>query len=97
MAATTQYARYPQSECLKKMFHSPFPTCNIPRRSKAVATDTVYSNTPAIGTREVMAQLFVRCDTMGTDIYGMKTGSQFVNTLQDVIREQGAMDKLLSN
>ena len=87
LAATTQYARYPQSERLKKLFNSPFPACNVPRRSEVVATDTVYSDTPAIGTGEVMAQLFVGCDTMVTDIYRMKTGSQFVNMLQEAIRE----------
>ena len=97
LAAMTQYVRYPQSQHLKKMFNSPFPACNVPRRSEATATDTVYSDTPAIGTGETMAQLFVGCETMVTDIYGMKTERQFVNTLQDVIRERGAMDKLLSD
>ena len=79
------------------MFNSPFPACNVPRRSEATATDTVYSDTPAIGTRETMAQLFVGHETMVTNIYGMKTERQFVNTLQDVICEWGAMDKLLSD
>ena len=97
LAATTQYARYPQSQRLKKMFNSPFPACNVPRRSEATATDTVYSDTPAIGTRETMAQLFVGCETMVTNIYGMMTERQFVNMLQDMIRKQGAMDKLLSD
>ena len=46
---------------------------------------------------ETMAQLFVGQDTMVTDVYGMKTEKQFVNTLQDVIQEQRAIDKLLSN
>ena len=31
------------------------------------------------------------------DVYGMKTNSQFVNTLEDNIHEWGAMDKLLSD
>ena len=97
LATTTQYARYPQSQHLKKIFNSPFPACNVPRRSEATATDTVYSDTPAIGTGETMAQLFVGHETMVTNIYGMKTERQFVNTLQDVIRERGAMDKLLSD
>ena len=97
LAATTQYTRYPQLQYLKKMFNSPFPACNVPRRSEATTTDTVYSDTPAIGTGETMAQLFVGRETMVTDIYGMKTERQFVNTLQDVIRERGAMDKLLSD
>ena len=44
-----------------------------------------------------MAQLFVGHEIMGTNIYGMKTERQFVNMLQDVIHEWGAMDKLLSD
>jgi hypothetical protein len=31
------------------------------------------------------------------DIYGLKTDKDFVNTLEDNIREQGAMDKLISD
>ena len=34
---------------------------------------------------------------MVTNIYGMKTEKQFINMLQDVICELGAMDKLLSD
>ena len=44
-----------------------------------------------------MAQLFVGRETIVTNIYRMKTEGQFVNTLQDVICEWGAMDKLLSD
>jgi hypothetical protein len=32
-----------------------------------------------------------------TDVYGVKTDKDFVNTLEDNIRERGAMDKLISN
>ena len=34
---------------------------------------------------------------MVADIYPMKSGKQFVNTLEDSIRRRGAMDKLLSD
>jgi hypothetical protein len=30
------------------------------------------------------------------DVYGIKTNKEFVNTLEDNIRERGAMDKLIS-
>lgn len=95
--ATTQYARYPQSDALRKMFKSPFPACNVSRRRESVATDTIYSDTPAIFGGETMAQLFVGRESLVTDVYGMKTSKQFANTLQDVIRQRGAMDKLLSD
>ena len=32
---------------------------------------------------------------MFTDVYGMKTDSQFVNTLKDYIRDRGAMSQLI--
>jgi hypothetical protein len=31
------------------------------------------------------------------DVYGLKTDKEFVNTLEDNIREQEAMDKLTSD
>ena len=31
------------------------------------------------------------------EVYPMKSGKQFVNTLEDSIRRRGAMDKLLSD
>ena len=34
---------------------------------------------------------------MFSDVYGMKTNRQFVNTLEDHIRERGAMSKLISD
>ena len=41
--------------------------------------------------------MYVGCSTYVTDVYGMKTEKQFVNTLQDNIRKWGAMDKLISD
>ena len=96
-AATTQYARIPQSTVLRKAFKSPFPALNVHRRDESVATDTVYSDTPAIDGGETSAQFFVGVDSLLTDAYGMKTDKQFVNTLEDNIRKRGAMSKLLSD
>ena len=41
--------------------------------------------------------MFVGRDTLVPDAYPMKSGKQFVNTLEDNIRRRGAMDKLLSD
>ena len=38
----------PQHDYLKKHFKSRNPVFNIPRRNEAVATDTIFSDTPAI-------------------------------------------------
>ena len=87
---TTQWAvasnRYP----MRKHFKSRFPAFNIPRRSEEVATDTIFSDTPAIDSGFTMAQIFV-------DVYPLKSQKQFVNTLEDNIRFRGAMTKLISD
>ena len=41
--------------------------------------------------------MFVGRDTLVADAYPMKSGKQFVNTLEDNISRRGAMDKLLSD
>ena len=73
------------------------PALNIPRRHEPVATDTVFSYTPAVDSGVKQAQVFVGRDTLVADAYPMKSGKQFVNTLEDNIRRRGAMDKLLTD
>ena len=94
---TTQYARTSISAILKKHYKSPFPAFNVKRRSEPVATDSVYSNTPAIDNGCKQAQVFVGTKTMFTDVYGMKTDSQFFNTPEGCIRDRDAMSQLLSD
>jgi hypothetical protein len=87
----------PNATILKKHYKSPFPALNVQRRDEPVTTDTVYSNTPAIDGGETCAQIFVGTETLLTDVYGMKTEKQFVNTLEDKICERGEMSQLLSD
>ena len=87
----------PNGESMKKHLKSRNPALNIPRRHEAVATDTVFSDTPAVDSGVKQAQVFVGRDTLVADAYPMKSGKQFVNALEDNIRWQGAMDKLLSD
>jgi hypothetical protein len=94
---TTHDTRMPNGTILKKHYKSRFPALNVQRRDEPVATDTVYSDTPAIDRGETCAQIFVGTETMVTDDYGMKTEKQFVNTLEDNIRKRDAMPRLLSN
>ena len=82
---------------MKKHLKSRTPALDIPRRHEAVATDTVFSDTPAVDSGVKQAQVFVGGDTLVADAYPMKSGKQFVNTLEDNIRRWGAMDKLLSD
>jgi len=70
---------------------------NVIRRGEPVATDTVYSDTPALGSGVTRAQLFVGLNTHVTDVYPLHTDKQFVNTLEDNIRYRGAMSKMISD
>ena len=82
---------------LKQTFKTPFPACNVTRRNEAVATDTVYLSTPAVDDGSKLAQIFVGRNTLVIDIYPIKTEKDFYSTLQDNIRERGAMNMLISN
>ena len=87
----TQYIPY------EKHLKSRNPALNIPRRHEAVATYSVFSDTPAVDSGVKKAKVFVHRFTLVTDAYPMKSGKQFVNILEDNIRRRGAMDKLLSD
>ena len=70
---------------------------NIPTCSEAVATDTIFFDTPAVDDGSTMAQFFCGHHTLVCDAYGIKKTKQFINTLSDNIRKQGAMDTLISD
>ena len=76
---------------------APFPALNVLRRNEPVATDTIYSDVTSIDGGAMCAQFFVGCETFVCDIYGIRTDSQFVNHLLDVIRTRGAIDQLISD
>jgi hypothetical protein len=84
--ATTQYARIPLSTLLTKHFKSPHPALNVPRRQEPLATDTIFSDTPAVDSGVTKAQFYIGTKSLVSDVYGMKTEKQFVNTLEDQIR-----------
>ena len=94
---TTQFYRSTATPSMKQRYKSPFPACNVHRRSEPVATDTIYSDTPAIDSGVTSAQFFVGTESLVCDVYPMQTDKQFVNTLQDNIRKWGAMTKLISD
>ena len=57
---TTQYARGRVSDTFKATLAvSRFPACNVMRRNEPVATDTVFSDTPAGDSGVTAAQIFV--------------------------------------
>ena len=98
MEQSTQWGvSIPNTIPTKKHLKSRNPALNIPRRHEPVATDTVFSDTPAVESCVKHAQVFVGRDTLVADAYPMKSGKQFVNTLEDNIRRRGAMEKVLSD
>ena len=95
---TTRHGTAPNTQdYIKKHFKSRNPVFSIPRCSEAVATDTIFSDTPAVDDGPTMAQFFCGHDTLICDAYGIKSTKQFINTLSDNIRKWGAMDTLISD
>ena len=62
-----------------------------------MARDTVFSDTPAIHDGSTMAQFFVGKDTLICDAYGIKSQTQFNNTLYHNIKTRGAMDTIITD
>ena len=94
---TTRWARYTGTYPLCKHFKSRFPALNVHRRNAPVATDTTFSDTPAVDNGLTCAQIFVGTKSLGTNAYGIKSDGEFVATLEDNIQKRGAMSKLISD
>ena len=95
---TTRHRTAPHTQdYIKKHFKSRNPVFSIPRCSETVATDTIFSDTPAVDDGPTMAQFFCGHDTLVCDAYGIKSTKQFINTLSDNIKKRGTMDTLTSD
>ncbi|MEL7196406.1 MAG: reverse transcriptase domain-containing protein, partial [Bacteroidota bacterium] len=96
---TTQFARIPMGTHLKRFFKSPNPALNVHRRNERLACDIIYSNNDvtAVDNGSSAAVIFYGCSSTVTDVYGIKSDKEFVNTLEDNIRDRGAPDKLISD
>ena len=96
--ATTRHGTAPNTQDYNKNHSKPCnPVFSIPRCSEDVATDTIFSDTPAVDDGSSMAQFFCGHDTLVCDAYGIKSTKQFINTLSDNISKWGAMDTLISD
>ena len=82
MEQSTQWGvSLPYTFPMRKHLKSRIPALNIPRRHEPFATDTVFSDTPAVDSGVKQVQVFLGRDTLVVDDYPMKIGKQFVNTL----------------
>ena len=75
---------------MKRHLKSRNPALNVPRRHEPVATGTIFTDTPAVDSGVKQAQIFVGRDSLVADVYPMKSGQQFVNTLEDNNQEKGS-------
>ena len=95
---TTRHGTAPNTQdYIKKHFKPRNPVFSISRCSEAGATDTIFSDTPAVDDGSTMSQFFCGHDFFFCDAYGIKSTKQFINTLSDNIRKWGAMDTLISD
>jgi hypothetical protein len=99
--ATTQLGTHSAVQGIKNLrdrILSLNPVLNIPRRNEDVATNTVYSNVPAIDDGSTAAQFFIGRQSHHRSILPMGHSDQhFAPALMDVIRQYGAMDRLISD
>jgi hypothetical protein len=96
---TTQHAtNIVSGPKIHQTIQSPYPAYNVRRRNEPVATDTIFAEVPAVDTNGMkMCQIFVGRKSLVIEVFGMHNNAEFVNTLEDVIRKRGAMDKLISD
>jgi len=94
---TTQLGRLTVGTLLKRAYKSPNPILNVLPRGEPVASDRIISDTPAVDCGVTEAQIFVGLRTSVTDAYPIHTPKQFVNTLEDNVRERGRMTKLITD
>jgi Reverse transcriptase (RNA-dependent DNA polymerase) len=100
---TTQLARLDTRLPLRKHFKSRFPAANVSRLNETYATDTFFSDTPALDDGiyghggATMTQIFCGCSSQFTAGYPMKTDGEMASTLEDFIRTYGAPKSLFSD
>ena len=83
---------------LRNRLTSPNPVLTTPRRHEDVATDTLYSRTPAIDNGSTAAQFFIGRKSHFRSVTPLgSTDKHFSQALMDEIRKYGAMDRLISD
>ena len=97
---TTQFGSRGATVGPRLLHHSksPNPILNIPRRQEDVATDTIYSNTPAVDNGSTAAQFYIGMKSKYRTVRPCgNSDAQFTQTLMDEIRSLGAMNRLISD
>ena len=103
LEGTTQYYRASVHHPFRKHFKSRFPAANVHRLPEWVSTDTIFSDTPALDDGIpghggcTMLQVYGGLDSHFLAGYPLHSESFMATTLQDYIRDHGAMFGLASD
>ena len=98
---TTQWYQAEGQLPMCRHFKSRFPGANIPQREETVATDTIFSDTPALDDGIpghggcTMLQFFCGCTSEFLAGFPMSSETQIYKTVQDFIQYYGAPRNLL--
>ena len=79
---TTQWGVALDSFPMKRHLKSRNPALRVPRRHAPVATDTIFSDTPAVDNGVKQAQVFVGRDSLVADDYPLNSGKQVCEYLE---------------
>ena len=85
----------PSSTPMRDHWKSRHPALNVRRRPEPVATDWIPASVPAVDNGAMGAQIFIGTNTHLRNVYDAKTDGQFTQPLENNIREQGTMEKLI--
>ena len=100
---TTQHFRAAMHYSFRKHFKTRFPAANVRRLPEWVATDTIFWDTPALDDGvtghggATMLQLWAAMESHYLVGYPMRSESEIPHTLEEYIREHGAMRGIRSD
>jgi hypothetical protein len=96
---STQYGFQPASPDgnLFKRWHSPNPAMNVFRMNDDLLTDKVYSDTAAVDSGYVEAQIFFGRKSHIIHVEPLSKIRKFIHCLQDFVRKWGAPNRLLGD
>ena len=72
-------------------------SANINCHNEPVATDTMFSDEPTLGSNATTVQIFIGHNSKYTNVSGVSTDCDLSCTLEENIMNQGAMDVLISD
>jgi Reverse transcriptase (RNA-dependent DNA polymerase) len=94
LEVTTQLAQATVSYPLRRHLKPRNPWMNVKRLNEVVSTDPIFANCPSYHSNYIGAQIYYGLESRMINVYGFKEEKDFPATLEDFIREEGAMQAL---